>query len=162
MTVTLANQWWHIGAFMALPSYILFMLSERGFTQWRQAINERGFVPSLPLCLRAFRWHLLCGAIGFGISVAVVVGIHKSFVSVEAGDGELTLLYTWPRSDVRLKWIDIKDARVETRQFGVWRAGSNRLSVTSDGVDYVSLWCGAGDNVQRAYKAVKMHLPHLE
>jgi hypothetical protein len=161
MTVSLANPWWHVGAFMLLPTYLLFFLSRERLRKCSEEIQNRGFLPALPLSLWQLRWYLAVGLLAFGISVALVVGTRQLFIGVGTEDKRLTLEYPWPRSDVHLNWGDVSKANMETRQFGAWGRHMFRLQVIAGSSVYSSPWSGGDADVRRAQDVIRAHLAKL-
>src|SRR5207249_1150734 len=102
-----------------------------------------------------FRWHAFLFVLAFCASLALVVGTHRLFCAIKASDEELKLEYPWPRSNVRLNWSDITEAKVEVHQFRF--RYMFRLSVKADSSTYLSPWAGKKE-VQQAHDAIQAHL----
>jgi hypothetical protein len=155
MTVSFANPWLHAGAIMLVPAYVLFLLARRKLKKCGNEIQSRNLAAALRFCFLQLRWHVLSAALAFAISVALVVGINRLFVGIEAGDTRLTLDYPWPRSNVHLNWEDITQANVETQQFRF--RYMFRLRVEAGSKVYWSPWNGK-EETQRALDIIQAHL----
>lgn len=149
----------HIGAIMLVPAYVLFLLAKRKLKKCRNEVQSRNLAEALRFPFWQLRWHLLFAVVAFAISVALVVGIHRHFVGIDAGDARLTLDYPWPRSDVRLDWRDVTQANVETQQFRF--RYMFRLKVEAASQVFWSPWTGK-EEVQRAHEIIQAHLGKSE
>src|SRR5256885_9481478 len=158
MSVSLANPWWHVGAFMLLPAYALFIMSRRRLKKYGSEGHGQTGASAMFRSIWQLRWYAIVGLISFGISVVLVAGIHPLVIGVEATDTTLTLENPWPHSNVRLGWAEVSEAHVESRQFGVRGKTKFRLSVKARSSDYFSLWIGTADEVQRAQAIIRSHL----
>src|SRR5262245_35579541 len=138
MSVAISNPWWHIGAGMLLPLYVLFLLGKRRLKTCSSELNNQESAGTCWFYFRSLRWHLVAAVVALGIVVALVVGSHRLFVGVETGETEIVLDYPWPRSDVRLRLQDISEADVECSQFGIWGRSMFRLRVRSPSAEYWS------------------------
>ena len=158
MSVTISNPWWHIGAGMLLPLYVLFLLAKRRLNACSREHQNQQSTQTLLLYFRNLRWHVLVLVLAFGIVVAIVVAPHRLFVAIETTDTEVVLDYPWPRYDVHLRLEDICEANVESSRFGLWGRTMFRLRLTSPTADYCSPWSSDDTEVRRACDAIQAQL----
>jgi len=159
MSVSFANPWWHIGAGMLLPAYVLLRLAWQKLKRCSAEPQNQERSRGLVFYFRLFRWYPVAAVLAFGVSVTLVVGLHRHFVGVETNDTEIVLDYPWPRTDVHLRLQDtLLEAGVESAQSGIWGQTKFRLKIRSGAAEYRSLWIGNSAELRRARDSIQLRL----
>ncbi len=159
MSFSFANPWWHIGGLMGLPAYVLLRLAWQKLKRCSAEPQKEGRSRSLAFYFRLFRWYPVAAVLAFGVSVALVVGLHRNFIGVETSDTEIVLDYPWPRTDVHLRLQDtLLEAGVESARFGIWGTTKFRLKIKSGAAEYRSLWIGDFAELRRARDSIQLRL----
>ncbi len=157
-SISLADPWLHVAAVMAVPAYLLFLWSRQKLKKSACELNGRKGVAAMPFFLWQLRWPFVVGAMVLGGALALVVGLHRSFVGIEAGDNGLMLDYPWPRSNVRLSWADVSEVAMDKKEFGTWRTTRFSLRVQAGDSVFRSPWSATTQEINQALDLIQKQI----
>ena len=157
-TISLADPWLHIVAIMAVPVYGLFLWSKQRLKKLAGELKTRGGPLTFAFYLWQLRWQFIAGMVALAVALSLVVGTHRLFVSIKADEGGLILDYPWPRSDVDLRWEEITESAVDTKQFGVSGVTRFCLRVEAKGLVFYSPWSATAKEVRQARELIRTYM----
>lgn len=161
-SISLADPWLHVAAAMAVPAYVLFLWSKRKLKKSARELNGRKGTAALSFFLWQLRWPFVVGAVALAGALALVVGLHRSFVGIRTDDNGLTLDYPWPRPNVRLSWADVSEAAMDKKEFGTWRTTRFCLRVQAADLVFYSPWSATTQEINQALDLIQKHLSRGE